>query len=539
MRLNKRCLKLIAVSCIVFFAEAAFGVQTDKDIKSQCLKTMKKAAKYMVEQVSTNGGYVWYYTPDLSRRWGEMEAYKTMIWVQPPGTPTMGLLFLDAYEATGDEYYYQAAQKAAQALIKGQDDCGGWHYIIDFAGEKSIKKWYDTIGKNGWRLEEFQHYYGNATFDDSATSESARFLLRMYIEKLDPAYEAPLDKVINLVIKSQYPIGGWPQRYPLMYEFRHHGREDYTSYLTFNDDVIGGNINFMIRCYLALDRQSCLESAMKGMDFYLAAQQPKPQAGWAQQYTLDLKPAGARTYEPLALSTKDTADNIRRLIMFYRLTGQAKFIDRIPEALDWLDGCKLDESQTAGGKYTHPRFLEIGTNKPLYVHRKGSNVAYGYYYVDYNDTKLLAHSAGKIRIDVDRIRKEFQQVKKMSVEEATKNSPLLAPQLMQKITPQKYRSLTSSIDDLYAPAADKETPSVQQVIKEMDDKGRWLCKHINISNPYIGDGTKTEETEEYATTRVGDETDTSPYRDESNQDYISTETFIKNMRILLNFVKEN
>ncbi|MDD5011506.1 MAG: pectate lyase [Phycisphaerae bacterium] len=501
---------------------------------------MKKAAKYMVEQVSTNGGYVWYYTPDLSRSWGEMEAYKTMIWVQPPGTPTMGQLFLDAYEATGDEYYYRAAQKAAQALMNGQLDCGGWHYIIDFAGEKSMKKWYDTIGKNGWRLEEFQHYYGNATFDDGATFETAKFLLRMYIEKFDPAYKAPLDKVINFVIKSQYPMGGWPQRYPLMDEFHHHGRADYTSDLTFNDDVIGGNINFLIHCYLAMGRQECLEPAMKGMNFYLIAQQPKPQAGWAQQYTLDLKPAGARTYEPQALSTKDTADNIRRLMVFYRLTGQTKFIEHIPEALDWLDGCRLDKSKTAGGRYTHPRFIEIGTGKPLYVHRKGSNVIYGYYYTDYNDAKLLAHSAGKIRIDVDKIRREFERVKKMSVEQVTKDSPLLAPPLMQKITPQKYRSLANSIDDLFKLVADKKPSSpVKQIIKELDDKGRWLCKHITISNPYIGDGTKTEETEKYASTRVGDETDTSPYTDRSNQDYISTRTFIDNMRVLSDFVREN
>jgi hypothetical protein len=32
----------------------------------------------------------------------------------------MGHLFLDAYRATGDEYYYQAAEKTASALIWGQ-----------------------------------------------------------------------------------------------------------------------------------------------------------------------------------------------------------------------------------------------------------------------------------------------------------------------------------------------------------------------------------------------------------------------------------
>jgi hypothetical protein len=52
--------------------------------------------------------------------------------------------------------------------------------MIDFAGDRSLKEWYNTIGANGWRLEEFQHYYGNDTYDDDVTSDAARFLLRMY-----------------------------------------------------------------------------------------------------------------------------------------------------------------------------------------------------------------------------------------------------------------------------------------------------------------------------------------------------------------------
>ena len=32
--------------------------------------------------------HAWAYLPDLSRRWGELEARKTQIWIQPPGTPT-------------------------------------------------------------------------------------------------------------------------------------------------------------------------------------------------------------------------------------------------------------------------------------------------------------------------------------------------------------------------------------------------------------------------------------------------------------------
>jgi hypothetical protein len=174
---------------------ALFTILTDQPTLCQDNKLVQEAehamlqsTRFMVENVSTNGGYVWNYLPDFSRRWGEMEAYKTMIWLQSPGTVSMGHLFLDAYQVTGDEYYYQAAAKAASAIIWGQSPEGGWNYVVDFAGDRSLKQWYNTIGKNGWRLEEFQHYYGNSTFDDDVTSNAARLLLRMYLEKLDPVW---------------------------------------------------------------------------------------------------------------------------------------------------------------------------------------------------------------------------------------------------------------------------------------------------------------------------------------------------------------
>ena len=121
--------------------------------RAETLEAMKRATRFMVDKVAYKGGYVWSYLPDFSRRWGEMEAYPTMIWIQPPGTATMGHVFLDAYHATGDEYYYQAAEQVAGALIWGQHPSGGWNYMVDFAGEGSLRRWYDTIGKNGWRLE--------------------------------------------------------------------------------------------------------------------------------------------------------------------------------------------------------------------------------------------------------------------------------------------------------------------------------------------------------------------------------------------------
>jgi len=522
----------VLLTTVVIPAGLAPAASADEALRRQCLDTMKKATRFMVDEVSTNGGYLWHYLPDMSRRWGEMEAYDTQIWVQPPGTTTMGHLYLDAYHVTGDEYYWEAAKKAARAIIWGQLDCGGWNYIIDFAGDRSLKEWYATIGKNGWRLEEFQHYYGNATFDDDVSSDAAKFLLRMYLEKMEPEYKYPLDKAIDFILESQYPIGGWPQRYPLRYDFSHHGRPDYTSFYTFNDDVVWENVNFLIQCYQTLGEERFLDPIRRGMNFYLVTQQAAPQAGWAQQYTLDLKPSGARTYEPNGLNPGYTSRHIQLLIRFYRLTGDKKFLARIPEALDWLESCRLPENMTENGRYTHAVFVEIGTNRPIFVHRRGSNVIHGEYYFDYTDGKPVRHYGAKTRIDIASLRRRYEEALNMSVEEATKGSPLIVGKHEGERTPQMEYSYSFSGVSSRAPA----DPDVKAVIAALDAKNRWLSKHQQTSNPYIGDGVKTALTDDYAEGHVGDETDTSPYRDASDRDYIATRTYIANMRTLMNYV---
>jgi len=535
-----RVITALAVAALLATAAQASKSQKEAPLADQALTAMKNATRYMVETVSTNGGYVWIYLPDLSRRWGEMEAYGTMIWVQPPGTTSMGHLFLDAFHATGDPAYFQAADKAAKALIWGQLAGGGWNYIVDFAGDRSLKTWYNTIGKNGWRLEEFQHYYGNATFDDDVSSDAAKFLLRMYLENLDPQYKPALDKAINFVLESQYPMGGWPQRYPLKYDFSHHGKPDYSSYFTFNDDVVWENVNFLIQCYLTLGEERFLDPIYRGMNFYINTQQGAPQSGWGQQYSIDLKPAGARTYEPNALLPRYTAVHIRLLERFYRFTGDRKYLAGIPAALDWLEKSRLPENMTEGGKYTHPVFVEIGTGKPLFVHRKGSNVVHGYYYVNNSDQLPNAHYGMKSNINVAQLRKEYEDILTLSVEEATKDSPLLPGRFTGKATPQKYydvksQSYTASgLNYSNRPAPSEE--QVRKVLAALDGQSRWMEKHAWVSHPYTGDGVKTEPTDVFASTHVGDETDTSCFRDETDQEYISTGAFIQNMTVLIDYL---
>ena len=532
-----QCKQAIVGFCAMGIACTGMA-QTNYNVsEKQILDVMKTATRFMMETVSYKGGFVWNYLPDMSRSWGELEAKRTMVWIQPPGTPSVGHLLLDAYHATGDEYYYEAAQKVANALIWGQLECGGWNYVFDFAGENSLKEWYATVGRNAWRLEEFQHYYGNATYDDEGTMEAAKFLLRMYVEKNDPAYRPPLEKVIRFVLDSQYPIGGWPQRYPLMYDHPVDGKSDYSSFITLNDDVTPGIIEFLLQCHQALGLTDIKEPVMRAMYLTIILQQGEPYAGWADQYTVDdLKPAHARTYEPRSINTGTTARMIHLMLSYYCLTGDSRFLSGIPAAIKFLESMKLPDSEVKKWKKQSgnseqilvARFIDPDTGKPLYVHRKGSNVQNGTYYTDQDITGTIAHYSSATFVNPTELRRLYEETKKLSVAELRKNSPLLHTDITP--LPKYYTRLRGiySID------------RVRQIVQSLTSRGCWITHLQNISHPYrpcIYEGEGVSDEQKYAETFVGDEYDTSPYTCTTDEQCISVQTYIQNMMTLITFLE--
>jgi PelA/Pel-15E family pectate lyase len=517
-QVTKRCTSALA-ALIVLVGAAAQAAETAPT--ARVLETMKRATRFMVHKVSRSGGYVWSYLPDFSRRWGEMEARPSMIWIQAPGTSSMGHLFLDAYHATHDEFYHAAAEAVGAALVRGQLPSGGWNYVVDFAGKESLREWYDTVGRNGWRLEEFQQYAENGTFDDQVTSEAAKFLLRLYSEKRDARYRPPLDKAIGFVLASQYEAGGWPQRYPT----KAAGSPRYSAYLTFNDEVTAENIDFLILCYQVLGDSRLLEPIRRGMEFFRATQQPPPQAGWALQYTLDLEPAGARTYEPKALVTDQTARNVAHLIRFYRLTGERKLLAGIPDALAWLESTRLPPDWNIK-RGTHPTFVELETNKPLFVHRKGSNVVNGHYYVDYDHQATLAHYSAFRPIDIAALREQYEQVRVLSPAEAIRDSPL-----EKRSGFARYFTAPATL----TPAGAQERLDV--VLESITEEGYWPALLAYTSHPYVGKGRGAVAPGDFRSTYVGDETDTSPFPDPSPRLGISTATYIENMNVLIAVIR--
>lgn len=522
------------------------------DPKREALNAMKRAVSYLDEVVSYRGGYVWSYSPDLTQTFGEMEAKRTMCWIQPPGTPSMGHIFLDAYHATGHERFYQAAKRTALAVAEAQHPSGGWNYIYDFAGEESLKHWYQTIGKNGWRLEEFQNYYGNATFDDAGTAVASQLMLRMYLEERDRRFEAPLLKAIDFIRNAQFgpelgiANGGWPQRFPHYAGSKasmplpnpgqlppgaRAGMEDgdYTLHVTFNDDVMGENIKFLTMCVMALGRTDLLENISRAMECMRALQNTGPQAGWSLQHLSRATngrpagaPAGARSYEPRSLATHTTQTNIQQLFNYFTLTGDRKFLARIPEAIAWLKTVPLpaDAAQRnplLGGGRTHPTFVELDTNEPLYVHRYGSNINNGAYFFDKDITNTISHYSAGRAINIANLENRYAQLAGMSdaaVAEMVSRSPLKVTQ--PTALPKYFGIREVDFADLFA-GAKMVTPTVpqsevDQLIADLGDKGYWTSPVPEVVNPYRGDGPSTPYTgTAYRSKHVGDIYDTSPY----------------------------
>jgi len=468
-----RCSKFIVVLCIASISSAlSLAAPAEKDIHT----AMKRASRFMMDTVSTEGGFVWNYSADLSEYWGEIPARRSQIWVQG-ATNGVGEMFLNAWRATGDPDYLDYAKRVANAIVRGQQPSGGWHYLIDF-DMPNIQQWYNDVASKCWGWEEYYHYYGNSTFDDDATASSIRLLLGVYMATLDPAYRKPLLTALDFVLEAQFPNGAWPQRYPLMHKYPHNGHPDYTSYYTFNDGVIPNNINLLLDAYEKLGDTRYYDAARRGMDFFLISQGPEEQAGWAQQYDWNMQPAWARSYEPPAYQPTRTIYCINDLMKFYKITGDRRYLRPIPYAIAWIEKSALSTeitrvlNENSTRESTHARYYEPGTNKPLFVHRVGTNIGNGKYIVDNNPEELMCHLSMSGRYDLESVKNEYNRIKALTPEEAR------AEYLEERHTEKSLEVVDAG--------------SVEKLIAALDKRGAWitLITLPSYSDPCGGQGRK-------------------------------------------------
>jgi hypothetical protein len=139
------------------------------------------------------------------------------------------------------------------------------------------------------------------------------------------------------------------------------------------------------------------ESAKRGGDFLILAQMPAPQPAWAQQYNFAMQPVWARVFEPPSVSGGESQAVMFILIDLARVTGDTRYLDPIPRAIEYLRSSILPNGNLA-------RFYELRTNKPLFINLD--------YRVTYRSDSVITHYGLFSRPQLDAIARSYEEAKR-------------------------------------------------------------------------------------------------------------------------------
>lgn len=426
-------------------------------LAEQVAAALAHATSFFRTQVAVHGGYVWTYAEDLKTRFGEQEATATQGWVQPPGTPAVGMAYLRAFEATGDHTYLEAAHETALALAWTQLASGGWGYRIEFDPVKSQQRYYrrDVEAGDMNRGERDN----TTTFDDDNSQSALRLLMRVdsVLQQQDLEVHRAVAYGLAQLLAAQYPNGAWPQRYngeprnpadssvqrarfPATWS-RTFPRVDFHAFYTFNDNVICDVIRTLLEAHRIYGTQAYLDAARKGGDFILLAQLPAPQPVWAQQYNPRMEPAWARKFEPPAAVSGESGGVVHTLVDLYLYTGEDKYLTPIPAAVDWFQRSRLPDGRWA-------RFYELQTNRPLYFTKQ--------YELVYTDTDLPTHYWFQSDYRIPDVIAYWEQVQREG------RDHYLAEEHRRR-TPEERRRAAEALE-----------PRVRTILAALDERGRWV-----------------------------------------------------------------
>ena len=224
----------------------------------------------------------------------------------------------------------------------------------------------------------------NVTFDNGATTDELRYLAKAYNATADESCLTAFLAGFDVILKSQYPNGGFPQYYPLSKAYHRH--------ITFNDNSMVRILGFLRdtttdRGYAFLDptRKAAASRAFdRGIDCIVKCQiivDGKPTAWCAQHDEITLAPADARAYELKSLSGAESAGILHLLMSLEKPSPDV--IRSVNAGVAWFDSAKIEgiriekvdgDRKVIKDRSAPPlwaRFYEIETQKPYFCDRDG------------------------------------------------------------------------------------------------------------------------------------------------------------------------
>lgn len=296
-------------------------------------------------------------------------------------------------QARPDQPSYAPTQvrEIAANLLLFQRANGGWPKDYDMLA---------VLTEEQQQLIRGSRERDDTSYDNHTTHPQVEYLARAFTQLGDPAWRGACERGIDFLLASQYPHGGFPQRWP--------NPKGIGALITFNDGVMMGVLGVLRAAatpephFAWLDarrRERAREAVARGIECLLRCQirAGETLTGWGQQHDpVTFATTGARTFELPCISPADTVDVVRFLMRIER--PDPPVVRAIEAAVAWLEatrltGIRVERITAAKAEFFRhdtehdvvvladpaapplwARQVEVGTNRPIFASRDGVKV---------------------------------------------------------------------------------------------------------------------------------------------------------------------
>jgi PelA/Pel-15E family pectate lyase len=285
----------------------------------------------------------------------------------------------------------ERGRQIVENILTWQNENGGWWKGYDLTTAKSATR-PSSEPTTGPRAEEVERWHTVSTIDNGATYSEMRILAHAYRLWQKAEHRDAFDRGLRFLLSTQYPNGGFPQRFPL--------QDNYGRHITFNDDAMASVLRLLRDIAdgagdVALEddetRRRSRDAYDRGIDCILNCQIKVDGrlTGWCAQHDeVTLAPAAARTYELASISGSESVGVTLLLMDISHPNDRVK--QAVRGAAEWFERSKIvgkrmrmvPDASVPGGRDRKivddpeapaqwARFYDIESNRPFYCGRDG------------------------------------------------------------------------------------------------------------------------------------------------------------------------